>query len=421
MSETHMSTTPTGSGVRKQMGFTVDPSRSIMGSVDKNVYAKIGQTTVFRASPAVLHFGGFRLREVQRQTLEIVNFSDRSQRLTVMPPTTRFFRITHEKAGLLAPGMSQKVDVEFMPTEWRYYYDTIRVLGEEENALIPIHAYPVVNEVSFPSRLDLGKVPVGTTVQRVLSLDCKVPIQFEFELSFLSEHPDISVAPMEGIIPANSTVEILVTYRPVKLAVARAELELRVSQFQFKPMVCQIVGSASAQDLMDEQLQQSLRRTGLLMEDTSTRQAAALARSVQPPPKPPTTYTGAIATHDSAVRKVVSELHRDDVSVATSEVSAPDLTRRPPNRRDPGASIADQKWGKSRRRQKKQTGSPSTTGLNIMGIEVSKDGERVDGVRLPADVAGLPAANFVLTQQEGKKNKQSFFFFFLLFFFLSFL
>ena len=52
---------------------------------------------------------------------------------------------------------------------------------------------------------------------------CKVPIDFEYALVWLTAHPDIWVEPMEGIIPAQSSVEVAVHYKPSEMSTARAQ------------------------------------------------------------------------------------------------------------------------------------------------------------------------------------------------------
>lgn len=47
-------------------------------------------------------------------------------------------------------------------------------LPQEENLLVPIHAYPVANETLFPSRVDFGRAAVGEEVVRRHTLECKV-------------------------------------------------------------------------------------------------------------------------------------------------------------------------------------------------------------------------------------------------------
>ena len=47
---------------------------------------------------------------------------------------------------------------------------------QPENLLIPLHAYPVMNETKFPSRIDFGKCAVGAVVSRKVKMDCKVGV-----------------------------------------------------------------------------------------------------------------------------------------------------------------------------------------------------------------------------------------------------
>ena len=151
--------------------------------VGKHTYAKLGRNNVFEARPAVVHFGGYSLHRTHEQTLRLVNVTGCSQRLHIVKPTTPYFKIRCAKKGIIAPGMAEEIVIEFQPTEWRYYYDCVRIHVAKENLLVPVHAYPVMNEVRFPRRIDFGVCPLTTTVTKRFSLECKVPIQFEFELT----------------------------------------------------------------------------------------------------------------------------------------------------------------------------------------------------------------------------------------------
>eukprot|EP00899_Mesostigma_viride_P017824 jgi/Mesvir1/26042/Mv26553-RA.1 len=130
---------------------------------NSRVYAKLGNNRFFEVRPAILHFGGYRVGKTHAQKIRVVNVSERSRRLHIIEPATPFFRIKCNKQGLIAPGMCEEVVVEFVPTEWRYYYDTLRIHSEEENLLLPLHAYPVLNRASFPKRLDFGRCVIHET------------------------------------------------------------------------------------------------------------------------------------------------------------------------------------------------------------------------------------------------------------------
>lgn len=60
-------------------------------------------------------------------------------------------------------------------------------------------------------------------------------------------HPDIKVAPMAGDILGNQDTEITFTYSPTTFTTADAEFEIRTSEFDFKPQVVRVFGSAVPQ------------------------------------------------------------------------------------------------------------------------------------------------------------------------------
>ena len=50
--------------------------------------------------------------------------------------------------------------IEFRPTAWQYYFDTIRIRSDRlDDIVIPLHAYPVINDVIFPKRVLFRDVP----------------------------------------------------------------------------------------------------------------------------------------------------------------------------------------------------------------------------------------------------------------------
>lgn len=103
-----------------------------------------------------------------------------------------------------------------------------------------------MNEVVFPTRIDFGICPLSETATRRVTFECKVPIQFEYELEIVEYHPDFTISPTSGIVPANGTTSVTIDFTPVKLTVARMTVLVKISQFGFKPFKCEIVGSAAA-------------------------------------------------------------------------------------------------------------------------------------------------------------------------------
>ncbi|KAK3249974.1 hypothetical protein CYMTET_40624 [Cymbomonas tetramitiformis] len=228
----------------------------------KRDYIKTGHNHLFRITPSIVHFGGYEVGNVHRQTLHICNVSNRSTRLHIIPPNTPFFKIFFDKKGLVAPGMSEEIRLEFCPTEWRYFYDCIRVHSDGENLVVPIHAYPVMNETIFPTRIDFGKCGVNETKTRVVKLECKVPIQFEFEIIPevpLENSAELWIHPLEGVVPADGGVEITINFKPLRLVTYNFPLQIRLAQFNSKPIVCTVSGSGFPCLLRDTALKSTVK------------------------------------------------------------------------------------------------------------------------------------------------------------------
>ena len=66
---------------------------------------------------------------------------------------------------MIASGMAEDIYIHFKPSEYKYYYDALRINSGDEALLLPIHAYPALNRESvreiFPRLIDFGTVEIG--------------------------------------------------------------------------------------------------------------------------------------------------------------------------------------------------------------------------------------------------------------------
>ena len=188
-----------------------------------------------------MHFGGYEIGKTHTQRLVITNTSRVSRRIHVVLPSTPFFRAECSRCWLAAPGMSERVDVQFCPTEHRYYYDCVRVHAEDGNLLVLLHAYPVMNETVFPGG-GFGLCAVGAEHARV-PLRCKVPIAFEFYATLNATSGPFTVDPKRGVVPANGEVIVTIRFAPTTLRTAVADLVVETSQFGSAPKTCRVRGT----------------------------------------------------------------------------------------------------------------------------------------------------------------------------------
>ena len=63
-----------------------------------------------------------------------------------------------------------KISVKFHPVAYTYYYDCIRIRAENQNLVIPLHGYPVINNIEFPSNIQFGNSPLCEPATKVISI-----------------------------------------------------------------------------------------------------------------------------------------------------------------------------------------------------------------------------------------------------------
>ncbi|ESO99860.1 hypothetical protein LOTGIDRAFT_238689 [Lottia gigantea] len=123
-------------------------------------------SVIFIASPPVVSFKQYKVGPVYEIQLELKNVSTVLRQCRILPPKTSFFSVGlgqfPGEHGLVAPGMSCKYAVRFIPDSLRDYRDEIVVQTQSSTPLIiPLEGRREPPQLTLPSVWDIGYSLVG--------------------------------------------------------------------------------------------------------------------------------------------------------------------------------------------------------------------------------------------------------------------
>ena len=219
-------------------------------------YNKAETNFIISIDPKVIIFSGFVCDENKdyKQKALVINISKFSQRISIIPPTSPYFKIKFSRRGLIPSGLSETIYIYFTPQKYQYYYDFIRIHCEgSEQLTIPIHAYPVMNINKSPNYIprfiDFNKVMINKTEERHITVTNIVTTAgFEFELIPIKSCSEIQIIPLFGEIPANGDFTITIKFTPQRYGVFLSDYDFRLSEFGFKPTRLSISGTCAIFD-----------------------------------------------------------------------------------------------------------------------------------------------------------------------------
>ncbi|GAA50650.1 primary ciliary dyskinesia protein 1 [Clonorchis sinensis] len=232
----------------------------------QDIFSKIGKNAFIHVEPAQVFFQikpTVNMPSVMRTTLVLINVARSTTRVNIVPPYTKYFSLSYKVPKRFVPGARITCRVHFKPTEHRYYEDVILVHTEDHdrNLIIPLYGYPVIEGLRLPQQITLPPVPVGHTWSHTILLKCNSKVDFNFILQKIQDHASFTVNPDKGLLQAGTTQEIRIEFTPTEYTTCRLQLMLKVSQFNFTPQFCTVIGG-SEPCLESEKIKETWARKG---------------------------------------------------------------------------------------------------------------------------------------------------------------
>ncbi|CAH8617799.1 unnamed protein product [Schistosoma bovis] len=217
--------------------------------LNTEIFWKMGCNKFIAVEPAEIYFDNISFRSQKSgimKQFELKNISDRVTRLHILPPDTKYFRLSYKLPKCLVPGYSITCRLTFFPDKPSYYEDCIRVHTEDhENQLIvPIYAYPVIGDFEFPEFIEFPSTNIGKKKTHHIPIKSSSAVDFEFRIQIIHIHPSFSIQPVKGVLHAGQITELLIDFQPNSYSTCELKFELHIAQVNFQPKCCTVIGNA---------------------------------------------------------------------------------------------------------------------------------------------------------------------------------
>ena len=196
---------------------------------------------LFQAEPSNVSFANYEVGVKYQHKISLRNISSSSRTIAILPPKSKEFIInniifpTGSKSGIVAPGMSVTVILEFLPETLGNFTDVIKYETENGAAIVGLEALRLPPELTVPKSLDVGGVLVGDACRSQFKFTnvggrgkfkiiCRSDFRDEGDFEFPVEQSDkclrtklFTVYPCSFEVNANEDVEVVIEYSPMNI------------------------------------------------------------------------------------------------------------------------------------------------------------------------------------------------------------
>uniref|UniRef100_A0A3P9HVB0 DLEC1 cilia and flagella associated protein n=1 Tax=Oryzias latipes TaxID=8090 RepID=A0A3P9HVB0_ORYLA len=229
---------------------------------------------IFVAKPSVVTFTDYKVGHIYETTLELRNVTSSSRHVRVLSPNSPHFAIGlgrfPSEEGTIAPGMSCKYSLRFIPDSLEDYKDFLVVETQAEQVLlVPIEAQRPPPILTLPRVLDCGYCLVGglkyveflcRNVGQSSGTFCIIPkSQWPFSnlrslsRTYFSEQPPFAVGPSLFQLEPGDTTVIEVIFYPTTAQKSRQTYTFVCDNCQVKDFSIEGEGQLVALELISEE------------------------------------------------------------------------------------------------------------------------------------------------------------------------
>ncbi|XP_015602810.1 cilia- and flagella-associated protein 221 [Cephus cinctus] len=217
--------------------------RSLRDTFYDDIYKDSSKNDFIKVIPDELIFTFDTLYpQKQQKYLKILNIGLKPYPVQVLPPDTSYFKVSNSSTVWISPGLSLNLRVIFYPKDVREYNDVLRLRClYNQNLFIKILAKPETL-LNFPTRVNFGKVLLGTVVSYKLPIHSFPSKKFSFAILILSDEPSVTVNPLQGhLCPGQDPVIVQINYKALRYVTITFDLQIYIPEICKSPFVINFI------------------------------------------------------------------------------------------------------------------------------------------------------------------------------------